>query len=62
LTLPALAAAELIIVAAFGERKAEVVGAALHDSASPLPLARALRQARRALVLLDPAAAAAWTR
>jgi 6-phosphogluconolactonase len=62
LTLPALAAAELLIVAAFGGTKAEVVGAALRDSASPLPLARALRQARRALVLLDPAAAAAWTR
>jgi 6-phosphogluconolactonase len=53
LTLPALAAAELLVVAAFGESKADVIGAALRDPASPLPLARALRAARRALVLLD---------
>lgn len=54
LTLPTLAAAELIVVAAFGEAKADVVRAALRDPSSTLPLARVLRQARRALLLLDP--------
>jgi 6-phosphogluconolactonase len=57
LTLPALAAAELIVVAAFGATKAEAVRAALHDPNSTLPVARALSRARRALVLLDPEAA-----
>jgi len=57
LTLPTLAAAELIVVAAFGNTKAEVVRSALHDSSSTLPVARALSRARRALVLLDPEAA-----
>ena len=57
LTLPTLAAAELIVVAAFGETKADAVRAALYDPNSTLPIARALHRARRALVLLDPAAA-----
>ena len=57
LTLPTLAAAELIVVAAFGETKATAVGAALRDPNSALPLARALHRARKTLVLLDPAAA-----
>ena len=56
LTLPTLAAAELIVVAAFGKAKAEVVRAALHDPTSTLPLARVLHRAHRALVLLDPEA------
>jgi 6-phosphogluconolactonase len=55
LTLPTLAAADLVVVAAFGKTKADLVGAALRDPASTLPVARALRQARRALVLLDRA-------
>jgi 6-phosphogluconolactonase len=57
LTMPALAAAELIVVAAFGETKADAVRAALHDPNSTLPIARVLHRSRRALVLLDPEAA-----
>jgi len=57
LTLPTLANAELIVVAAFGKTKADAVRAALRDQDSTLPLARVLRRARRALVLLDPEAA-----
>ena len=57
LTLPALAAARLLVVAAFGAAKAPVMREALDDPASRLPVALALRQAREALVLLDPAAA-----
>ena len=56
LTMPTLTAAELVVVAGFGQAKAELISAALHDPASTLPVARALRQARRALVLLDRAA------
>ncbi len=58
LTLPALAAATLIVVAAFGEAKAPVVRAALEDRDSSLPLALVLARAHRALVLLDGPAAA----
>jgi 6-phosphogluconolactonase len=56
LTLPTLAGAELIVVAAFGKTKAAAVRAALHDPNSTLPLARVLHRAGRALVLLDPEA------
>ena len=56
LTLPALAAAELSVVAAFGATKADAVRAVLHDPSSTLPVARARSRARRALVLLDPEA------
>ena len=58
LTLPVLAAAELVVVAALGSSKAEVVREALEDKESELPLALVARQARRALFLLDPEAAA----
>ena len=57
LTLPTLASAELIVVAAFGEAKANAVRSALRDPHSTLPLARVLHRSRRALVLLDPEAA-----
>lgn len=57
LTLPALAAARLLVVAAFGAAKAAVMREALENPASRLPVAMALRQAKQALVLLDPAAA-----
>jgi len=57
LTLPALAAARLLVVAAFDETKAPVLREALQDPRSLLPVAMALRRASRALVLLDPAAA-----
>ena len=57
LTLPTLAAADLVVVAASGGTKAQALRAALHDRDSPLPVALVLRRARRALVLLDPDAA-----
>ena len=57
LTLPVLHAADLLIVAAMGEAKAEVVRQAIEDPASELPVALALRGARRAMFLLDPNAA-----
>ncbi|HET9267546.1 MAG TPA: 6-phosphogluconolactonase [Vicinamibacterales bacterium] len=56
LTLPALTAAELIVVATFGTAKADAVRRALRDQNSTLPVARVLHRARRALVLLDPEA------
>jgi 6-phosphogluconolactonase len=56
LTLPALAAAALVVVAALGEAKAAVMREALKDPASTLPVALALRGAQRAVVLLDPPA------
>lgn len=57
LTLPVLAAAELVVVAALGPEKAAVVRRAADGSDQVLPLARVLRGARRSLLLLDPAAA-----
>jgi 6-phosphogluconolactonase len=59
LTLPVLARARLLVVGALGAAKAAPIAAALGDSDSSLPLALLLRRARRTLVLLDPAAAAA---
>jgi 6-phosphogluconolactonase len=57
LTLPVLTRARLIVVTAEGERKAEAMRAAIDDPASPLPIARVMREAPRVVVLLDPAAA-----
>lgn len=57
LTLPALADAEMVVVAATGEGKATALREALEDPASALPLALAVRGARRAVMLLDPPAA-----
>jgi 6-phosphogluconolactonase len=56
LSLPALEAAKVVCVAAFGEGKAEPLRAALEDPGSMLPVARVARGARQALFLLDPAA------
>lgn len=56
LTLPALTAAALVVVAALGEPKAAAVREALEDSASVLPVSLAVRGAPRALFLLDQAA------
>jgi 6-phosphogluconolactonase len=56
LTLPALRGAD-IVVAAFGESKAEAIADALDRPASPLPVARAAAGGRRAIFLLDPGAA-----
>jgi len=57
LTLPVLAAARLVVVAAMGESKAEPIQQAVLDPASELPVALALRRAPRSLLLLDSAAA-----
>ena len=57
LTLPVLAGAERVVVAAFGKSKADAMRAAL-DPASPLPVARVLSRAKRALVLVDREAGA----
>jgi 6-phosphogluconolactonase len=57
LTLGPVQSARLLVVAAFGASKAEVIREALQDPSSPLPVARALRGATRVLVALDPEAA-----
>ena len=57
LTMPTLAAAELVVVVALGAGKAAVMREAL--SGTELPVSRALSGARRAVVLLDPDAAGA---
>ena len=57
LTMPTLAAAELVVVIALGAGKAPVMREAL--SGTELPVARALSGAGRAVVLLDPDAAGA---
>lgn len=56
LTLPVLAHAGLVIVAAFGASKADAMRGALHDSAAATPIAELLRSAASSLVLLDRAA------
>lgn len=57
LTLTALRSARLLAVAAFGKEKAEAMRRALREPGCGLPVAIALRDARDALLLLDPAAA-----
>lgn len=57
LTLPTLAAAGLVVVAATGENKAQVVKAALEQPESQVPLALVTRRAARIVFLLDHAAA-----
>ena len=53
LTLPVLAAASLVVVAALDHSKAAVVREALERPESRLPLALVARRARRCLFLLD---------
>ena len=55
--MPLITQARLVVVTAEGERKAEAMRAAIDDPASPLPIARVLREAPRVVVLLDPGAA-----
>jgi 6-phosphogluconolactonase len=62
LTLPVLAAAELVVVAALGRGKAEVVREAIEEPASPLPVARVARRARRCVFLVDAEAASRLAR
>lgn len=56
LTLSVLANAGLVIVAALGASKAEVMRAALNQSDTATPVAQLLRRATSSLVLLDRAA------
>lgn len=62
LSLPLLAAARTVVVAAFGAGKADVVRRLLRDHGSQLPAARLLRLAADAHVFLDPPAASALPR
>ena len=57
LTLPVLVSAARLVVAAFGDSKAQVLGEALTDEASPLPVAMVLRRSARSLLVADHAAA-----
>jgi 6-phosphogluconolactonase len=57
LTLVALSGAPLVCVAAFGAEKADAVRDAIESPASRLPVALAARSGKRALFLLDAAAA-----
>lgn len=56
LTLPVLANASLVVVAAFGASKAEVMRDALTTNDATTPVARLLRSAPASLVLMDRAA------
>jgi 6-phosphogluconolactonase len=57
LTLPALAAAELVVVVALGEAKATVLEDALTRADSALPIAHVARRARKIAFYLDSEAA-----
>ena len=61
LTLPVLWEAAVVVVAALGEAKAAVLREAVEEPSSPLPVALALRGARRTVVLLDPPSASLLT-
>jgi 6-phosphogluconolactonase len=57
LAMSVLATAGLVIVAALGESKADVMRMALHETDATTPVAELLRRAPSSLVLLDRAAA-----
>lgn len=61
LTLPVLADAGRVVVAAFGTSKAEAIRDALERPESVLPLAAVMRRSRRPLILVDHGAAALLT-
>jgi 6-phosphogluconolactonase len=58
LTLPVIAAARRVIVAAFGGSKAEALADAVSHESSALPIAQLLRRAADTLILADEAAGA----
>jgi len=62
LTMPVLAAAELVVVAALGGGKAGILKEALENADSSLPLAIVARRARRAVFYMDEAAASQLSR
>lgn len=61
LTLPVLVGARETVVIAFGAEKAQAIGRALEDPWATTPVARALREANRVLVMLDDEAAGQLT-
>jgi 6-phosphogluconolactonase len=58
MTLPVIAVARHVVVAAFGGAKAPVVREGVEDPDSSLPIALALRGAVKATLYIDDAAAA----
>ena len=56
LTMPVLARAERVVIAALGQSKAKAIREALKDKDSATPLAHLLRVARSSIVFLDNAA------
>jgi 6-phosphogluconolactonase len=56
-TMLPLELARTICVAGFGDSKAQAIRAAVEDTDSEIPVALAVRAARVALILVDPAAA-----
>jgi 6-phosphogluconolactonase len=56
-TMLSLELAEMICVAGFGDSKAAAIRAAVEAPGSEIPVALAVRAVRRALILVDPAAA-----
>jgi 6-phosphogluconolactonase len=62
LTRPALALVQTLVIAAFGEAKAEVLRSAIEDETSSLPAALVARGAARSLFLLDEPAASGLDR
>ncbi len=61
LTLPLVTGARCLVVAAFGLGKKDVIRCAIEEPSCILPVARALRGAARAVVLLDDPAASTLT-
>lgn len=57
LTLPVFTSARALVVAAFGITKCQVMRCAIDEPTCLLPVARTLREATRALVMLDEGAA-----
>ncbi len=61
LTLPLVTGARCLVAAAFGLGKKDVMRCAIEEPTCVLPVARALRGAERAVILLDDAAASTLT-
>ncbi len=61
MTLPMVTGARCLVVAAFGLGKRDVMRCAIEEPTCLLPVARALRGAERAVVLLDDASASTLT-
>jgi 6-phosphogluconolactonase len=57
LSMPVLLNAARVAIVAYGEEKAAVIHAALHDPDSDLPVARVAQRSQRCVFVLDHAAA-----